>query len=353
MGRWGAGAVSTAWFLAVLAGCLGSDAGVGKPGDGVAEGPKLDLELVPPTGAAAYQLLYDFAMGHPNRHAGFPDALEAARSYLREELAARTLDVVDHVYSPTGTNLLGFQWGKTRPEEWVVLGCHYDVIETTIYGARDDGLGCAALLEMAGSFATREWNRTLVYAFFDEEEQGLLGSAAFVRDHHGKGNGSIVANLNFDPAGLHWPCGDALGPYKILLMITESKVRGADAVSGYPSLLEAVRSGFNVSGAPPDVVEVRDHHAYARLGATELLPPRSDDDSFDAVDVPSIWVGAPPLDEAAGLAAWGYPNHTPPDTAQLVELRCGSPDLLERGLQVSLDATTHALAALDATTWDA
>lgn len=225
---------------------------------------------------------------------------------------------------------------------------HSDTVESPVHGARDDGLGCAALLEVARALPSRAWNRTVVPALFDEEEHGLVRREAFVRDH-GPESGvgfALVENLNFDPAGLHRPCGDALGPFAVLLGITRSTVEGADAVPGYAPLLASVRAGFARGRAAGP--RAHDHAARARAGEAEFLSPGSDDDRFDRVDVPSVRMGAPPRGEAGPVGAWGYPNHVPVDTAEFVGARCESAATLRDGLQVALNAAWSALVALDA-----
>jgi hypothetical protein len=323
------------------AGCLG---GGGGRESGPAAGPASWSPGERPEGARAYDQLYGFAMDHPNRRGADPQAMEAARQYLREELGAAGAAVEDQAYSPTGTNVLGIVPGITFPGQWLVVSCHMDIQQNSVFGARDDGLGCAAMLELARAAATWTWNRTLVFAFFDEEEIGLVGSSAFVEGMLDRDDVVLAADVNLDPAGLHWPCGDAAGPYPVHLFITESKL---GAVPGYQELLDASLASLAAAGVPGDMVTVGTSHAYLSVGELDVLPPGSDDDSFDAADIPSIWFGAPPTDRVGPVQAWGYPSHTPPDTAQLVELRCGSADLLRQGLQVAMDAVLGTLQDLD------
>jgi Zn-dependent M28 family amino/carboxypeptidase len=342
----------------LLAAVLLVSACVGAPTSDVGDGTRVDAPTTPdrvaaqPSGLGAYELLYDFAMDHPNRHNEDMNAKKAAQSYLQQELSSRGLEVIRSEYSATGTNILGIHEGTTRADEWVVFSCHYDIIRQTIYGARDDGLGCAALLEMASAFSRSSWNRTLVFAFFDEEELGLIGSKAFVAEYASANESTVVANLNFDPAGLHHPCGDASGTYPVFLVITEAKVDGPAAVPGYQEVLDAARSGYLQAGVPSDKIRVSTAHAYLRVDGDPYSPPGSDDDSFDRADIPSIWMGSPPADEVGPVAAWGYPNHTPVDTADVVEARCGSAETLVAGLETAMDAALTALWLVDAQVWD-
>jgi len=75
--------------------------------------------------------------------------------------------------------------GATAPDEWVIAGNHHDA---WVFGA-DDPVGAAAtVMEAARTLsALREtgWRpaRTLVFALWDGEEQGILGSTEWAEDH--------------------------------------------------------------------------------------------------------------------------------------------------------------------------
>ncbi len=72
---------------------------------------------------------------------------------------------------------------------WIVVGAHHDHLgsfgcePSQIYhGADDNASGVAGVLELAAFFADRPRERALVFVTFTAEEEGLLGSRAFVRD---------------------------------------------------------------------------------------------------------------------------------------------------------------------------
>ena len=323
---------------ALLVGCV--DTPDAQPSPEPTASTPIDLD-----GERALTHLEAIAKGHPRRNGAYPAELEAARTFLEGALTDAGVEAARAEYSPSGTNVLGFIRGTARPQEWVVLSCHYDTQDNTIEGARDDAIGCAALLELAAGFAIRPLSRTLVFAFFDEEEKGLIGSRAFVEEHLADPDIKLAANINLDPAGLHWPCGDAAGPYPVRLFITEDKI---GPVPGYAELLESVRNGLAEAEVPDELVEVGTRYAYVRAGESEFLPPGSDDDSFDASDIPSVWMGAPPRDEVGPIGVWSYPNHTPADTVESLYARCGDRATMGEGLRVSMVATAHALVAFDA-----
>ncbi|MHC4549729.1 MAG: M28 family peptidase [Planctomycetota bacterium] len=107
--------------------------------------------------------------------ASFP--LEGVR--VRLEIRARLLK------DRPVRNVLGLWPGKT--DEYVVLGAHLDhvgmdAVGNVYNGADDNASGSAMLHEVARAIAARgrTFRRTLVFCWFAGEEQGLLGSRAFV-----------------------------------------------------------------------------------------------------------------------------------------------------------------------------
>src|SRR5688572_24005838 len=100
----------------------------------------------------------------------------------------------------TAYDVIAMLRGAERPDEWVIRGNHHDA---WVNGASDPVSGMVALLEEAravgelarGGFRPR---RTLVYAAWDGEEQGLLGSTEWVEDHLGELQEKAVAYINSD-----------------------------------------------------------------------------------------------------------------------------------------------------------
>lgn len=98
-----------------------------------------------------------------------------------------------------GMNVVGRRVGSTKPEEIVVVGAHYDHI-ADCHGADDNASGVAATLEIARLLGKVEFERTIVVACWDAEEDGLLGSKAFVAAAVAAKE-KIVVDFNFDMIG--------------------------------------------------------------------------------------------------------------------------------------------------------
>jgi hypothetical protein len=77
----------------------------------------------------------------------------------------------------TGVNVVGLRPGTSLATEYVIVGAHYDHIPGCS-GADDNGTGVAAMLELARILADIPTPRSLMITCWDEEELGLIGSAA-------------------------------------------------------------------------------------------------------------------------------------------------------------------------------
>jgi len=109
-------------------------------------------------------------------------------------------------------NVVGMVKGSTYPDEYVVLGAHYDHIGTmkakaadsdTIFnGADDNASGTTGLLMAADAIANADVQpeRSVVFIAFSGEEKGLLGSKSYCRTPLLPLN-KCVAMVNMDMIG--------------------------------------------------------------------------------------------------------------------------------------------------------
>ncbi|MGH8219112.1 MAG: transferrin receptor-like dimerization domain-containing protein [Steroidobacteraceae bacterium] len=93
--------------------------------------------------------------------------------------------------------------GTERPDEWVIRGNHHD---GWVFGAWDPLAGAAAELAEAkaiGALAKTGWHpkRTLIYASWDGEEPGLLGSTEWAEEHADELERKAVLYVNTDDNG--------------------------------------------------------------------------------------------------------------------------------------------------------
>ncbi len=105
----------------------------------------------------------------------------------------------------TSRNVLAMIPGAERPDEVVSFGAHWDAYgedpkEKGSYraGANDDGIGVAALFEIARIMkAGPPPKRSVLFGFWTAEERGLLGSEYYVRNPS-RPLAKTVANLGID-----------------------------------------------------------------------------------------------------------------------------------------------------------
>jgi Zn-dependent M28 family amino/carboxypeptidase len=95
-------------------------------------------------------------------------------------------------------NIVGEIEGAVHPEQILLLSAHLDSWDLGP-GATDDGFGAAAVLGAAQALLRTGLHpaRTLRFVLFTGEEEGLLGSRAYVTQHSAE-RGNIVAAVALD-----------------------------------------------------------------------------------------------------------------------------------------------------------
>lgn len=153
---------------------------------------------------------------------------------------------------PGSGNIIGMAEGSAKKNETIVLCAHYDHLPqkdgAVFPGADDNASGVALLLELARHYSKHPTARSIVFAAFDGEEEGRLGSRAFLAALPPEAKGLTNAALNFDTVG-------RLGPGKLLVLGSGSSdkwvhiFRGAGFVTGsdYELVKEELDSSDQVS----------------------------------------------------------------------------------------------------------
>ncbi|HMF93558.1 MAG TPA: M20/M25/M40 family metallo-hydrolase [Vicinamibacterales bacterium] len=96
------------------------------------------------------------------------------------------------------SNVVGEIRGRDRPDEWVIVGAHLDSWDVGP-AAQDNATGVAMVLDAARAIAAlgEPPRRSIRFALWAGEEEGQLGSGAYVRAHAAELDG-CVAVLNSD-----------------------------------------------------------------------------------------------------------------------------------------------------------
>ncbi len=154
-----------------------------------------------------WQALDDFETRYYNR----PENV-AASQWMYEEFQSFGLTAEFHEYNHNGTrrNVIGTLPGLVHPEQVVYLTGHFDSTSEDVAhapGADDNASGTAAFLEAARVLSQYAFEYTIKFAGFNSEEQGLLGSGAYVSHIASQGedvigcyNLDMIAYRGVDPA---------------------------------------------------------------------------------------------------------------------------------------------------------
>jgi hypothetical protein len=184
-------------------------------------------------------------------------------------------NIVNHVYPEgvTSYNTIGEIRGTDKADEVIMLGGHLDSWHAAT-GATDNAIGCAIMMEAARILKTLgvKPRRTIRVALWSGEEQGLLGSQAYVKEHFGSFE---------DPK----PGYEKFGGYFNIDSGT-GRVRGA-SVFGPPeaaSIMREILGPFKDDGLVGAVAT-----RSRRLGG-------SDNTSFNNAGLPGIGMGQDPIE---------------------------------------------------------
>jgi hypothetical protein len=159
----------------------------------------------------------------------FSPSLSAARDWIQARFGEAglstsifpfTLTVQQPTCAPASVNIwnpIGVKTGSELPNEWVVIGAHYDSrnaarcdgTSSPQPGANDNASGCAGVIELARVFQNIPTRRTMVFTCFSGEEQNLVGSQRWVQSLVENGDISRVQHMiNLDMIG--YAASDAL-----------------------------------------------------------------------------------------------------------------------------------------------
>lgn len=156
-------------------------------------------------------ILHTGPVGFPGKDSSIP-VLDMAKQHrqllarlVQEGRAPRlTIDVASHfTEAPVQeTNIVGEIAGTLHPDEVILVGAHLDSWDLSA-GATDDGTGVAAVLSVANAIRASgvRTSRTIRFVLFTGEEQGLLGSQAYVKQHETELSGLVCALI------LDWGAG--------------------------------------------------------------------------------------------------------------------------------------------------
>lgn len=159
------------------------------------------------------------------------------------------------------TNVIGTLKGSEFPDEWVILGSHYDA---WVHGATDPNSGTAMLISVAealGELAKAGYRpkRSIKICHWDAEEFGVIGSTEWVEQYKNELGAKAVAYMNADGAVSGKSFGGASSPSLKQLLADVTKV------VDYPGTGKTVYQQWAGSKAEPEVGNLgggSDHIAF-------------------------------------------------------------------------------------------
>lgn len=122
-------------------------------------------------------------------------------------------------------NVIGTFVGKDFPDEWIILGSHYDAWS---FGATDPNSGTAMLLTFAEALGElykkgQKPSRSILIGHWDAEEQGVIGSTEWVEHLKKELGAKAVSYMNFDGGVSGRNFGASAAPTLKKLIIDASK----------------------------------------------------------------------------------------------------------------------------------
>ncbi len=264
------------------------------------------------TGERERKLLYRHTNSSDGRLEALPQAIVAREDALRLERVINAnpgkvrarLNMPNRIAGPVEQfNVVGELRGYEKPDEVVVLGAHLDSWELGT-GALDNGCNSALVIEAARAIKASGLlpRRTIRFVLFSGEEQGLLGSWAYVRAHRAemdKYRGVVI----FD-SGIGRVTGYSLGGRHDI----EAAIR---------EILKPF-SGWGADNNTLDATTGTDHLDFLLEGVPTLVANQevanylqnyhAASDTFDKVDIRELKLNA----VLAAVTAWGIADRAEP-----------------------------------------
>src|SRR5215216_3682725 len=200
-------------------------------------------------------------------------------------------NIVNRVYpeGATSYNTIGEIRGSDKADEVIMLGGHLDSWHAAT-GATDNAIGCTIMMEAVRILKTLgvKPRRTIRVALWSGEEQGLLGSIAYVKEHFGSFE---VPKSGYEKFGGYFNIDSGTG-----------RVRGAGVFGppGAANIMREILKPFEADGVVGAAAT-----RSRRLGG-------SDNTSFNQAGLPGIGMGQDPIEY--GTHTW----HTNLDTYERI-----------------------------------
>ena len=242
------------------------------------------------------------------------------------------VEITQYPDDPDQLNIVGYNWGRVNPDEYIVIGGHFDIAYMftppgggTNEGANDDTSGSTVSLEVGQALAQMEFDHTVVAALWACEEEGLLGSLAYVANL--PENVSVRTYMNFDMVSLNYP----------IVPLTEPLI---DPLTG--DIFEPTKYDWRISIAGASDENMNRMHDWVTESIDENL-------AYQPTEGNPIWweIAESCASDHCSFFSAGYPTfnffspggdisfwqewHSPSDTFEFMTAKAGGPEGMASG----------------------
>ena len=146
---------------------------------------------------------------------GFATALHMrtvdAAEIVRRGAKKMHIEVESECYDAVSQNVCAVIEGTEKPEEIISFGAHYDSVNFST-GVYDNMSGSVIILEIMKYFAKHRPSRTMKFNWYGSEEQGLLGSKAWIAAHQDELDKHVLmVNVDIAAPTLGFNCALVIG----------------------------------------------------------------------------------------------------------------------------------------------
>ncbi|MBU6248464.1 MAG: M28 family peptidase [Xanthomonadaceae bacterium] len=262
----------------------------------------LHIPVLPISYADATPLLR--ALGGPVA----PDAWRGALGltyHLGPSTAKAHLTVQSHWNQQPVYDVIAMIRGASEPDRWIIRGNHHDA---WVFGAWDPLAGNVALMAEAkaiGTLVKQGWRprRTLVYASWDGEEPGLIGSTEWAETHARELQAHAAIYVNTDTNGRGFL--EAEGSHSLQHMVNQV-IDGVADPETRASVGQRLRARLEIAGAAPHATPPEKADAQLAAAGGDLpigaLGSGSDYSAFlEHLGIASLNLGFGGEDDDAGI----------------------------------------------------
>lgn len=198
---------------------------------------------------------------------------DKAAQFIYEKFLSFGLDTRYMNFRPAtnGINVIGKKTGTKYPDRQYIICAHFDDMPSSglAPGADDNGSGTCAVIEAARLLSPLNFDYTLVFIAFDQEEIGLYGSKAYADTAFYINHDTILGVINLDM--IAW---DSNNDYKMDVHVNNNSMSFADDVISAFNIYQPVlvpSKLFSMSGGS-------DHQSFWNRGYKAILAIESTSD---------------------------------------------------------------------------